>query len=136
MRNFKPFTELFDILSAMKTFNNWDDMRLQLNLLVEDKNGATLLFKNIMHDSDPKPPIGNSNSSSRITALEQLLFSRINRVLKFWERSEPAPPSTFSPLWHREDLTEWAISTPKDEDPKFASNKIVFEGHGICLEVK
>lgn len=135
MKIYKPFTELFDILSAMKAFNDWDDMRLQLNLLLEDGRGSLILFKNIMLGADPEPPVRRS-TNVRGTALEQLLIWRINKVLEYWERSESVPEMVFSPLWHRADLTEWAISTPRDEDPKFASNKIEFKGHDICLEVK
>ncbi len=130
MRNFKPFTELFDILETMNAFNNWTDLSAQLNLIVEDKRGAYLLFKNLMANSEP------SNDNSRATAVEKLLYSRILTILEYWEVGASAPADIFSPLWHRGEITNWAIGSSSSEDPKIASNKIEFKGLDICLEVK
>lgn len=129
MINFKPFTELFDIMEAMRAFNDWTDLTGQLNLLVNDRRGAYLLFKNLMLNSEP------SDDNSRATAVEKLLYSRILTILEYWEAGANAPADTFSPLWHRGEITDWAIASSDDEDPILASNKIEFKGLDICLEV-
>ena len=131
MRNFKPFTELFDILETMRAFNDWTDLTVQLNLLVNDKRGAYILFKNLMVNSEP-----SSDDNSRCTAVEKLLHSRIVKILEYWETGASAPADTFSALWHRAEITDWAIASSDDLNPILAANKLEFKGLDICLEVK